>query len=230
MSSDSPTDRELLLQILWRLGRIEQQLEKGTSQVPERERRSSKDMLSELMARLARIERITNELSERIRRIERDADHSRGSPTVDRQILPRMNRRPSTKESLTEDPIKPASPEGSATPEPGSGSGTPRVVRRKWTAEENALLARVSRPAAFLLPGGIEPPKKSSKPEDTSAERDQRMSVHDPIESEPVRQEEYMDDEPADAEASFEPLTREEEYDDDLPPDDDHGEEVRPSN
>jgi hypothetical protein len=40
MSSDSPTDRELLLEILWRLGRIEQRLEKGASQVPQPERSS----------------------------------------------------------------------------------------------------------------------------------------------------------------------------------------------
>lgn len=40
MASDSPSDRELLLEILWRLGRIEQRLEKGASQVPQPERSS----------------------------------------------------------------------------------------------------------------------------------------------------------------------------------------------
>jgi hypothetical protein len=53
-----PTERELLQQILWRLERIEEQLEKGVLQVPpSRERRSLDDMLSELRQCVRRIER-----------------------------------------------------------------------------------------------------------------------------------------------------------------------------
>jgi hypothetical protein len=53
-----PTERELLQQILWRLERIEEQLEKGVPQVPpSRERRSFEDMLSELRESVRRIER-----------------------------------------------------------------------------------------------------------------------------------------------------------------------------
>jgi hypothetical protein len=57
MSSDSPTDWELLTQTLWRLGRIEEQLEKRAQVPPSRERRSLEDMLSELIDGLRRIER-----------------------------------------------------------------------------------------------------------------------------------------------------------------------------
>ena len=69
-----PSERELLLQMLWRLGRIEEQLEKGGHQVPQSsERRSLEVMLSELIDVMRRMERNIfeiGELSGRVRRIE----------------------------------------------------------------------------------------------------------------------------------------------------------------
>jgi hypothetical protein len=65
---------ELLLEILWRLRRIEEQPEKGIPQVRRsREHRSLEDMLSELIDGMRRMERNISEigeLSKRVRRIE----------------------------------------------------------------------------------------------------------------------------------------------------------------
>ena len=67
-----PTERELLQQILRRLGRIEEQLEKGESQVPpSRERRSLEDMFSELIDVLRRMERSSDEISDLRKRMGR---------------------------------------------------------------------------------------------------------------------------------------------------------------
>jgi hypothetical protein len=63
MSSDSSTVNELLLQILLRLGRIEEQLERGALE----------DMVSELLEGMRRVERSSRDLSERVSRIERAA-------------------------------------------------------------------------------------------------------------------------------------------------------------
>jgi hypothetical protein len=70
--SGVPTERELLQQILRRLGRIEEQLEKGESQVPpSRERRSLEDMFSELIDVLRRMERSSDEISDLRKRMGR---------------------------------------------------------------------------------------------------------------------------------------------------------------
>jgi polyhydroxyalkanoate synthesis regulator phasin len=67
-----PTERDLLQQILRRLGRIEERLEKGGSQVPpSRERRSLEDMFSELIDVLRRMERSSDEISELRKRVGR---------------------------------------------------------------------------------------------------------------------------------------------------------------
>jgi hypothetical protein len=163
-----PSERELLLQILWRVGRIEQQLEKRAAQVPQLEGRSTEDMLSELMDHVRRIERSSDDLRERVGRMERDIDRPPSSRAVDSQIRPRMNKRPSSKEPDTEGPITPP-----PTSEPASGTGN--VVRRAsglfqkaTTADQTSPFPRLSLPPAFLRKGKAEPPEKPSKPEDSN--------------------------------------------------------------
>jgi hypothetical protein len=133
---EAPSERELLLQIIWRLGRIEQQLEKLASQVRQPDRRSSEDMLSE------RMERSRDDLIEFLRSIRRDVDRPRRSRTADSQpvVRPRMNRRPRSKAS-------------------GSVSGTAGVVKRKPTADEIARRTRFNTTADLLRIGETEPPR-----------------------------------------------------------------------
>jgi hypothetical protein len=94
MSSDSSTVNELLLQILLRLGRIEEQLAQGTPQMrPSLELSALKDMLNEFMEHIRRMERGSDELSDRVRRLERNVggtlnlppDSNLGDGTVDYQ-------------------------------------------------------------------------------------------------------------------------------------------------
>jgi hypothetical protein len=81
MSSDSSTVNELLLQMLLRLGRIEEQLAQGTPQVPpSRELSAIEDMLSEFMDHIRRMERNSDELSDRVRRLERNVDRTPNRP------------------------------------------------------------------------------------------------------------------------------------------------------
>jgi hypothetical protein len=165
-----PSERELLLQILWRLGRIEQQLEKGASQVPQPERRSSEDMLSELMNRMGRIERSRDGLSERIHRIELDVDRPRGSGSVDSQpIGSRSKQRPPSEESHIHGPIKPQSAEGPTASKPGPVSSGQRLVKVRSLVDK--LIERPAGQTSQRLPQfprkrPTDQPKDSSAPED----------------------------------------------------------------
>jgi polyhydroxyalkanoate synthesis regulator phasin len=74
LEDQATPEKGILEEILERVRRIEEQLEKGGSQVPpSRERRSLEDMFSELIDVLRRMERSSDEISElskRVRRIE----------------------------------------------------------------------------------------------------------------------------------------------------------------
>lgn len=102
-----PSERELLLQMLWRLGRIEEQLEKGGHQVPQSsERRSLEVMLSELIDGMRRMERNIfeiGELSGRVRRIEEAVANVR----IDRRTSGQSSEPPSAVYGPTPQPQQP---------------------------------------------------------------------------------------------------------------------------
>jgi hypothetical protein len=165
-----PSERELLLQILWRLGRIEQQLEKGAAQVPQPEGRSLEEMLSELMDRVGRIERRRDGLGERIDGIERDVDRPRGAGSVSSQPLGSPTKqRPSSEESHIEGPITPLSEEGPTASQPGPVSGGEGVVRIRSKFDE-----LVEAPAAQTSPTSAQSPRKkqTDRPDESSERKD----------------------------------------------------------
>jgi len=85
-------EKRILEDILKRVRRIEEQLEKGRLQVPEPpERPSLEDMFSELIAVLRRMERSSDEISdlrERMRRVERRIDRPLPGGVDSQPIVP----------------------------------------------------------------------------------------------------------------------------------------------
>jgi hypothetical protein len=157
MPSDSSSVNELLLQILVRLGRIEEQLAKGTPSRPQTERGSLEDMLRELLDRMGRMERSRDDLSERMRRIERDVDHQRSLGRVSSQrIGSRSKRRPPSDELHIEGPITPHSAAGPTASEPGPVPSGERPVRRRSLLVEKLT----ERPAGQTSQRSAQSPRK----------------------------------------------------------------------
>ena len=116
-----PTERELLQRILRRLGRIEERLEKGDSQVPpSRERRSLEAMFGELIDVVRRMERSSDEISDLRKRVGR-IEEAVANVRIDRGTSGQSSEPPSVVYGPTT-PTQPRTPQG---PMPVKAKGAP---------------------------------------------------------------------------------------------------------